>query len=510
MSKIINFVRRHKKICIEIAACKFVEGILILLAAKILVLLVNSPSLKCFGEIFFVWTARILISNVSAKKFLALSVKVQTSTRKSLHEEIFQRELSSGELLTIIFDTVKTLDEFFMKVAPNIAATIILLPLFLICAAATDLLTAAILFVTLPIAPFLLYLIGKVTAEKNLRALSALEKLNGEFREILSAVTTLKIFGRINFAAEKLKATSEKSSAATLEVLKFAFVSSFALELITTLSIALVAVTLGLRLVAGSVEFDAALFLLLIAPEFFLPIRKLGVAFHVAVSTKSAYERLQKFLSRPAEKVGTVEKILMPPEIFVDDVTFTYPKKFRPTLQNVNLKFPAGKVTALIGESGCGKSTLLKLLAGLNVPTNGEIYLNDLPTSKMQRESFLSKISYMPQAPHLFDGTLAENFSMFNQLDTSKLHELLTALNLPLNLQSTQKLSRGQLQRLGIIRAVLKDVPILILDEPTAGLDAENELRVLNLLKKFSLRKTIIIATHRQAVIDFADLTLNL
>ena len=510
MSKIINFVRRHKKICIEIAAFKFVEGILILLAAKILVLLVNSPSLKCFGEIFFVWTARILISNVSAKKFLALSVKVQTSTRKSLHEEIFQRELSSGELLTIIFDTVKTLDEFFMKVAPNIAATIILLPLFLICAAATDLLTAAILFVTLPIAPFLLYLIGKVTAEKNLRALSALEKLNGEFREILSAVTTLKIFGRINFAAEKLKATSEKSSAATLEVLKFAFVSSFALELITTLSIALVAVTLGLRLVAGSVEFDAALFLLLIAPEFFLPIRKLGVAFHVAVSTKSAYERLQKFLSRPAEKVSTVEKILMPPEIFVDDVTFTYPKKFRPTLQNVSLKFPAGKVTALIGESGCGKSTLLKLLAGLNVPTNGEIYLNDLPTSKMQRESLLSKISYMPQAPHLFDGTLAENFSMFNQLDTSKLHELLTALNLSLNLQSTQKLSRGQLQRLGIIRAVLKDVPILILDEPTAGLDAENELRVLNLLKKFSMRKTIIIATHRQAVIDFADLTLNL
>lgn len=509
MSKIIAFVKRHKKICSEIAACKFVEGILTLFAAKILVMLVNSPSLKFFGGIFFIWSVRIFLSNFCAKKFLRLSVEVQTSVRKSLHEEIFQRELSSGEILTIIFDTVKTLDEFFTKVAPNIASTIILLPLFLICAALTDLLTAAILFVTLPIAPFLLYLIGQVTAEKNLRALSVLEKLNGEFREILSAVTTLKIFGRIDNAAEKLKSTSEKSSAATLDVLKFAFVSSFALELITTLSIALVAVTLGLRLVADSINFESALFLLLIAPEFFLPIRKLGIAFHVAVSTKLAYERLRNFLSRPAEKIGTVEKILMPPEIFVDDVNFTYPQKFRPTLKNITLNFPAGKVTALIGESGCGKSTLLKLLAGLHVPTNGEIFLNDLPTSKMQRESLLSKISYMPQTPHLFDTILAENFSVFGQLETSKLHELLTALNLPLNLQSTQKLSRGQLQRLGIIRAVLKDTPILILDEPTAGLDAENELRVINLLKNFSLRKTIIIATHRQAVINFADVILK-
>lgn len=505
MKKIFDFITRHKKICVQIAALKFAEGILILLAAKFLVMLIIFPSPKLFCGIFFVWTTRSFVSNICAKKFLALSIEVQTYVRKKLHEEIFQREFTSGELLTLIFDTVKTLDEFFTKLAPNIASTIILLPMFLICASVTDLLTAAILFVTLPIAPLLLYLIGKVTAEKNLRALSELQKLNGEFRELLSAVITLKMFGRIEFAAKKLKATSEKSSATTLDVLKFAFVSSFALELITTLSIALVAVTLGLRLVAGSVEFDAALFLLLIAPEFFLPIRKLGVAFHVAVSAKTSYEQLQKFLSRDTEKVGTVEKILIPPEIFVDNVSFTYPKKFRPTLHNLTIKFPAGKITALIGESGCGKSTLLKILAGLNLPTEGEIFWNDLPTSKMQRESLISKIAYMPQAPHLFEATLAENFSMLGQLNKKNLHELLAELKLPLNLGATQKLSRGQLQRLGIVRAVLKDASIIILDEPTAGLDAENELRVLNLLKKFSLRKTIIIATHRQAVIDFAD-----
>ena len=146
----------------------------------------------------------------------------------------------------------------------------------------------------------------------------------------------------------------------------------------------------------------------------------------------------------------------------------------------------------------------------MNLPTNGEIFWNDLPTSKVQRESLISKISYMPQAPHFFDVNLAENFSMLGQLDTKNLQKLLAELNLPLDLNSTQKLSRGQLQRLGIIRAVLKKSPILILDEPTAGLDVKNEKFVLNLLKKISFGKTIIIATHRQAVIDFADDVIKL
>lgn len=499
------FLQTARRKLPAIVAYKIIESILILIAAKFLVDAVISPSIEIFGGIFFVWTARIAVENLCAKKFLALSVDVQTFVRKKLHEEIFHQNFSSGELLTLIFDTVKTFDEFFTKLAPNIFSTAILLPIFLICAAATDLLTAAIFFVTLPIAPFLLYLIGKATAEKNLRALAELQKLNGDFKELISAVTTLKIFDRIDYAAKKLRATSEKSSAATLDVLKFAFVSSFALELITTLSIALVAVTLGLRLIAGDVNFDAALFLLIIAPEFFLPVRKFGVAFHVAVDAKNSYERLQKIFSRESEKVGATEKILMPPKIFVDNVTFTYPKKFFPTLKNLTLKFSAGKITALVGESGCGKSTLLKLLAGLNFPTSGEIFLNDLPTSKMQHESLISKISYVPQNPHLFDATVAENFSMWGQLDVSKLHEILAELNLSIDLNSKQKLSRGQLQRLGMVRAVLKDTPIMILDEPTAGLDAENELRVLNLLKKISLRKTIVIATHRKAVIESAD-----
>ena len=359
--------------------------------------------------------------------------------------------------------------------------------------------------VTLPISPLLLFLIGKATAEKNSRAWAELQKLNSDFKEILAAVTTLKIFGRIDAAALKLKATSEKSSAATLDVLKLAFVSSFALELLTTLSIALVAVTLGLRLIAGGVEFEAALFLLLIAPEFFAPLRKLGVMFHVVISAKAAIERLEKFLAAKSEKISSVEKLKLPPEIILQNVSYAYPNKFSPVLKNLNLTVPAGKITAITGESGAGKSTLLKLLAGLILPTDGEIFFGALPASKFRRESLFAKVAYMPQAPKLFDATLTENFSMFGQLQTAELEKFLAALNLHLDLSSKQKLSRGQLQRLGFIRVLLKNSSLMILDEPTAGLDFESEQKVLALIKKISSRRTIIIATHRQAVINCAD-----
>lgn len=499
---------KSKKILVEIAMCKLVEGFFILLGAAALVKFIDTPTEEFLLATFGFFAGRFVLSGLLEKFFARLSVNVQTDFRKKIHAQLFNKETPSGELLTLIFDTVQSLDDFFLKVAPQIASAIIFLPIFLICAAFTDLLTAGILFVTLPIAPLLLWLIGKTTAEKNARAWAELQKLNGNFREILSAITTLKMFNRIDAGAKKIREASQKSSAATLDVLKLAFVSSFALELITTLSIALVAVTLGLRLVAGSVEFQAALLLLLIAPEFFLPIRKFGVAFHVIISARSSLERLQNFLIDAEKLSGSVEKILMPPSIYVKNLSFSYKKS--PVLDNLNLKFSAGKITALIGESGAGKSTLLKLLAGLLQPTAGEIFLNDLPTSRMEKNSLLSKISYAPQAPHLFKTTLIKNFTIFDELDDAELKNLLHELNLTLDLNSTQKLSHGQLQRLGLIRALLKNSPIILLDEPTAGLDEVTEQKVIALIKKISPRRTIIIATHRLTVIDAADEVIQL
>ena len=209
--------------------------------------------------------------------------------------------------------------------------------------------------------------------------------------------------------------------------------------------------------------------------------------------------------------ISVIQKLKVPPEISVENVSFTYPQKKSPALREINLKIPAGKITAITGESGAGKSTLLKLLAGLILPTTGEIFFNELPSSKMQRESLFEKISYAPQAPHLFDAKLFENFLMFGQLDKKNLEKFLFALDLKnLNLFAEKKLSRGQLQRLGIIRAFLKNSSIIILDEPTAGLDEISEKKFLTFLQKNSARKTIIIATHRQKIINFSDFVIKI
>ena len=508
MFTVIEIFKSNKKILGEIACCKLVEGFFILLSANFLVKFIDTPSEKVLLMAFGFFAGRFIISALADKFFARLSARIQFSFRKMIHEQIFKREIQSGELLTLIFDTLQSIDDFFIKVAPQIFSAIIFLPIFLICAACVDFLTAGILFVTFPIAPLLLWLIGKATAEKNTRAWAQLQKLNSDFKEILSAITTLKIFGRIDAGAKKIRETSQKSSQSTLDVLKFAFISSFALELITTLSIALVAVTLGLRLIAGNVEFQSALFLLLLAPEFFLPIRKFGVAFHVIISAKSSLERLNKFLDAAEEKAGFTGKILMPPTIFVKNLSFNYQKA--QVFSDLNLEFKAGKITALIGESGAGKSTLLKLLAGILIPTSGEIFFNEFSTAKIEKNSLWSKISYVPQAPHLFEATLQENLTMFGELDDAELKNLLSELNLSLEINSRQKLSRGQLQRLGLIRALLKNAPIILLDEPTAGLDEMTEKKVLALIKKISMRKTIIISTHRIAVIEIADEILRL
>ena len=486
-----------------IVACKVAEGFCVLLGAASLVTFIDSAAEKFLLLTFAFVAGRTICAGLAEKFFARLSARVQTEFRHRIHARMFDENFSSGELLTLTFDALQSLEDFFLKVAPSVASAIIFLPMFLMSAAAVDWLTAAILLATLPIAPLLLWLVGSATAQRNARAWAQLQRLNGDFREILSAITTLKLFGRTEAGALKIRDASEKSSAATLEVLKLAFVSSFALELITTLSIALVAVTLGLRLISGGVEFRAALFLLLMAPEFFLPVRRFGVAFHVMIAARDSLARLKNFLQAPQENSCTVGKILMPPTIRLVDVSFTYPQKFSPVLRGVNLSFAAGRVTALVGASGSGKSTVLKLLAGLLKPTGGEIFWNDLPTSRMEKFSRLSKVAYTPQAPHMFAAPLEDNFTMFGTLDDSQLQKLSAALKM--SVLDAHKLSRGQLQRLGLIRTLLKDAPIILLDEPTAGLDEDNERRVLSLIKNFSPRRTIIIATHRAPVIEFAD-----
>ena len=475
----------------SLAALELARGIFIVVVALLFTELIveRTGIIFLFGALLI----RIFIENRREKIFQRLASTVRASIRKKIHAAVFnhdQKKIANGELLTLLFDTVAAVDRFIVGVLPIVASIIILTPLILIVAAFIDPLSALIFFVTLPIAPFLLYLIGRAIGDRNAKAQALLIKLNADFDELIRAVPTLKMFRQTAPAVERLRATSEKSSAAILDVLRLAFVSAFALELITTLAIALVAVTCGLRLTAGAIEFRAAFFILMLAPEFFAPIRRLGAAFHSFVDARQALERLKPFLAVEKIPRGAVVQTQIPPSITVKNLSFTYENKLTPTLEGINLSIEAGKITVIKGESGAGKSTLLKLIAGLNRPTVGEIFINDLPMSKVDRRSLIEKIAYVPQQPHHF---ITPVDGIFNG--------------------EAHTLSRGQLQRLGLSRALSKierGASIIVLDEPTAGLDLETEAAIIEVIKKIARRRTVVIAAHRPAVIDIADKVIDL
>ena len=498
-----------KKLLTTLLAFECMRGLLIILVAWNMQFFIRNATLNILLILFVLLIARILIDNLRAKRFNKLSLNVQETLRQKLHQSIFSNSskiTNSGELLTLTIDTVEAFDDLFIKVLPNVLAMIVLVPMILIASAAMDPSSALIFLLTLPIAPFLLYLIGQAVSLKNQQAWTAQSKLNGDFKELLAAITTLKIFKQIEPALAKLKSTSEQSAQATLDVLKLAFVSAFALELITTLSIALIAVTVGLRLVEDDIAFETTLFLLILAPEFYSPIRQIGVAFHSAIKAKDAADNLKSYLMTEQYKIDlnaamdANNKTVL--SIVLNDVSFTYPNKMTPTLQHLNITFNGGKVTAVVGESGSGKSTLLKLIAGLYKPTEGTIKIYDDTNVEIN----IDDCGYVPQQPHLFKTSIRKNATLFKSADESQVKHILDAVGLNINLDdNVNALSRGQLQRLGLARALIKNAPILILDEPTAGLDIETEQNILKLLSNYRHNRTIIIATHRKAVIDFAD-----
>ena len=497
----------------SIAAIELVRGIFIVAAPLALTQFITVKTEPSTVIIFFAsLTVKILIDNLRAKKFIELSSTVQKTIRKKIHAAIFDHNsqpLDAGELLTVTFDLVPSIEQFIVKVLPTVASLIILTPLILIVAAFFDPMSALIFLVTLPIAPFLLYLIGKAVGARNEQAQALLIKLNADFDELLRAIPTLKMFRQTEPAVEKLQSISERSTAAILDVLKLAFVSAFALELITTLAIALVAVTCGLRLTAGAIEFRAAFFILMLAPEYFAPIRQLGAAFHSFIDAKQSLERLKPFLTVEETPRGSIEQTRIPPSINIKNLSFTYRNKLTPALELGNLTIDAGMITVIKGESGSGKSTLLKLIAGINTPTVGEIFINDLPMSKAEPHSITEKIAYVPQQPHWFNASFIDNASLFNSIDPSTIKKYADEIGLD---GKDHLLSRGQLQRLGLLRAILKmrTASIVLLDEPTAGLDVETEQSIVELIKKYSRRRTIIIAAHRPAVIGLADHIIDL
>ena len=459
-----------------------------------------------------------------------LSDDLRLFCRRALHREMLAHGQSGAGVLTLTLERVDALDPWFRTLLPTMIAGVIIIPLVLLVTAVVDPLSALLFLVTLPIAPFLLYLIGKATRRASERQWDEMRALTDGFGDLVRAAATLKIFRRIDAEGHHLAQMSHAFSEASLAVLRLAFVSSFALELITTLSIALIAVSIGLRLMDGGMTFQTAFFVLILAPQFYQPLREGGIAFHAAMDAATAEKALAPYLDAPPSITGTHDQILSPPSVRTEALTYRYPLTDEAVLTDLTLSFPAGKSTVIAGDSGSGKSTLLLLLAGQLSPSEGRITLADgagtehsYDLARLTEETRNALITYVPQEPHIFGASLAENVTLWTRdaadaeitaaLEAAALGDFLCALPEGLDTRlgmGGHPLSAGERHRLGLARALFQDRPIVLLDEVTAGLDEETELCVIDALTAFSHHRTMILTAHRPALIAWADQVVTL
>ena len=485
-----------------------------------------SELLMLFLCIFAMALLRLPKSRIEAQ----LSDDLRLYCRRALHREMLAHGQSGAGVLTLTLERVDALDPWFRTLLPTMIAGIVIIPLILLVTAIVDPLSALLFLVTLPIAPFLLYLIGKATRRASERQWDEMRALTDGFGDLVRAAATLKIFRRVDAEGHHLAQMSHAFSEASLAVLRLAFVSSFALELITTLSIALIAVSIGLRLMDGGMTFQAAFFVLILAPQFYQPLREGGIAFHAAMDAATADKALAPYLDAPPSITGTHDQILSPPSVRTEALTYRYPLTDEAVLTDLTLSFPAGKSTVIAGDSGSGKSTLLLLLAGQRSPSEGRIMLADgagtehsYDLARLTEETRNALITYVPQEPHIFGASLAENVTLWTRdavdaeimaaLEAAALGDFLRALPEGLHTRlgmGGHPLSAGERHRLGLARALFQDRPIVLLDEVTAGLDEETERCVIDALTAFSHHRTMILTAHRPALIAWADQVVTL
>lgn len=497
------------------------KGSLSTTAPVLLVLFVMLGALHFIG----LWQSRLQQS---------LSGAVRKDVREKLHARLLSREGQTDqrftrELLPLALESTDALDAWYTRVLPVVLGIAVTMPCLLLAAFLVDPMTGLLMLVTVPIAPFLLYLIGRVTREASEAQWRAMNRFSAGLAEILRALPTLKLFARERAERQRVRGLSEDFAGAALRVLQLSFVSAFALELITTLAIAIIAVSIGLRLLYGQLTFSAAFFVLLLTPEFYQPLRLSGTAFHSGMIAHTAQTALLKASSvapatRGVSVVGTiapkgvqVAQVSLSPSstreaIAVHGLSFRYPGSPLPLLSGIQFTVPKSSLTVLAGPSGCGKTTLLRLLAGLLRPESGHI-------------ARAAACSYVPQEPHLYNATLFENITLFQQ-DCSEqaVHRALKALCLsewaealpqglatPLG-EGGQSLSQGQRKRLGLARALVQDRPLILLDEPTAALDEATAATIHEVLLSLreSSRHTLFVISHDERLQAAADTLLDL
>jgi len=476
-----------------------------------------------------IFALRFAVTRASEQVAMRAAILVKEDVRGRLVRHLqelgpaYAQNRHSGELATVAVDAVEALEPYYARYLPQLAL-VALVPLSILgFVLPQDWISGLVLLLTAPLIPLFMLLIGGRTEQLNQRQWRKLARMSAYFLDALQGLTTLKLFNASRREAQLIARVSEDYRKSTMSVLRVAFLSALALEFFATVSIAAVAVLIGFRLLYAQIGFETAFFILLLAPEFYLPLRTLGARYHVRMEAIGAAERVNEVLDTalPDRAPAHVRPLLgRALDIRFEDVQYAY-EPGRVALSGASFVVGAQRATALVGPSGAGKSTVLKLLLGFIRPQGGRILVGGHDLTQLDPEHWLRYIAWLPQRPHLFQGSILDNIRMDNEIISRQAVRSAARLahaeefieQLPRGYDTEvgergQNLSGGQVQRIALARAFLKDAPVLLMDEATTSLDPRTEALITQAVARLTQERTVLIIAHRLRTVRRADCIL--
>ena len=430
----------------------------------------------------------------------------------------------SAEVATLAVGGVDALESTFARYLPQLVLAVVVPVAVLVLVASIDLLSAGIMLLTLPLVPVFMWLVGRYTERRTAQRREALRLLATHFLDVVRGLPTLRAFNRGRAQAERIEQVSDEYRRATMGTLRVAFLSGTVLELAATLGIALVAVTVGVRLAEGGLGLEAGLTVLVLAPELYLPLRNLAAQYHASADGLAVGERLLDLAEEPERPRGGAR----PPSprdaaVRLEGVSFTYSARPAPVLTGLNLELEPGETVALTGPSGAGKSTVAALLLLLAEPTAGRVTVGGVDLAGCDPVAWRSQVAWVPQRPTLFRGTVADNIRLGDAAAPDAAVREAAAQagadgfvrELPGGYETVvgdggRPLSAGQVRRIALARAFLRDAPLVVLDEPTADLDPASAEAVGEAVARLLGGRTVLLVTHRPELEARADRVVRL
>ena len=470
--------------------------------------------------------ARVVLSYLNEVAANATAAKAKSQLRTALLDHVMKlgpvwlARRGEGELAALTTRGINALDAYYARYLPMLVLSVTVPIVGGVAILTQDVLAAVIVALTLPLIPVFMVLVGLYTKTRVDRQWRTLGVLSGHFLDVVAGLPTLAVFGRAKAQAASIRRIGDAYRVATLRVLRVSFLSSLVLELLATLSVALIAVSIGLRLVEGNFTLYAGLAVLILAPEVYLPLRMVGANFHAAAEGLGAAEGVFEVLETPPPATGSRTDVPNPAQksLTIEHLSVAYADRGSAALDDFSCRIPPGQVTALVGPSGSGKTSLLNVLLGFVAPTTGSVRVGEVELSDLDPDAWRDHVAYVPQHPHLMSMSLRDNVALGapGADDRAVIEALVQAgaadvlESLPEGLDTElgeggRGLSVGQLRRVAVARALLRKSPLVLMDEPTAALDVATEAGVIDSVRRHAQGRTVVIVAHRASLAELAD-----